>query len=179
MGIVSQIENNEVTSLIVTDMPKVCLEKGQKVDAMIEALQSNTSIEVVHLKDDFLACVRADMRSQLIQAVGKLPKIRQVYLGDTLLLVPDLTDLLINAKSLTVLNLTAVCLQGPPEYFDDFEKALRTHTALKTFDMKDCMTANQGIDIEKIANAADEGEKPASVNLDSESAQVVNPAASA
>jgi hypothetical protein len=179
MSIVSQVESNEITDLTLTDIPKACLEKGQKIDALIQALQHNTSIGVVHLKEDFLACVRADMRSQLIKAIGKVPTIRQVYLGDSLVLVPDLTELLTNAKSLTVLNLQAVCLQGPPEYFDEFEKAIRTHPALKTFDMKDCMTANQSIDIDKLQNVADAGRKPAAVAMDSESPLIVNPAASA
>lgn len=179
MGIVDQIEKNEVSALTLTDIPKACLEKGQKVDALVQALQTNTSVTVVHLQNDFLACVRADMRSQIIQAVGRLPNIRQVYLGDSLVLVPDLTELLTNAKSLTVLNLHDVCLQGPPEYFDEFESALRTHPTLKTFDMKDCMTANQSIDMEKIQTATDSGKKPAAVELEAESLLEVNPAASA
>jgi hypothetical protein len=95
------------------------------------------------------------------------------------MLVPDLTKMLSNAKSLTVLNLKAVCLQGPPEYFDDFEKTLQTHPALKTFDMIECMTANQSIDMEKLQNAADAGKKPAAINVGSESPLEVNPAASA
>jgi hypothetical protein len=179
MDIVSHIQNNEIISLTITDIPKAVLDKGQKIDEFIQALESNTSITTVDLKEDFLACVRADMRSQIIKAIGKLPNIQQVYLADSLVLVPDLTELLTNAKSLTVLNLKAVCLQGPPEYFDDFEKALQTHPALKTFDMIECMTANQSIDMGKLQNAADAGKKPASVNVGSESPLVVNPAASA
>jgi hypothetical protein len=102
-----------------------------------------------------------------------------VYLGDSLLLVPDLTTLLTNAKSLTVLNLNDVCLQGPPELFDDFQKALQSHATLKDFSMKDCMTANQTIDMDKLLDAASE-KKPAAAGVAAATASLlVNPAASA
>jgi hypothetical protein len=179
MDIVGAIENNEMTTLTIKDMPKTVVEKGQKIDAFIRALQCNTSIVTVDLKEDFLACIRAYMRSQVINAVGKLPSIQQVYLADSLMLAPDLTDLLRNANSLTVLNLRAVCLQGAPEYFDEFEKALQTHPALKTFDIVECITSNQSVDMEKLQNTISAGKNPPSINVASELPLVVNPAASA
>ncbi len=163
MGIISQIENNEVTSLLMTDIPKACLEKDKSISDFLQALEGNTSITTVDFKDDFLACIRAEMRSQVIQAVGKLPHIQEVYLGNSLTLVPDLTDLLTSARSLTTLSLKDICLQGPPECFDGFETALRTHPCLKVFDMKDCTTANQSIDMCKIENIAMNGNKSAAL----------------
>ena len=180
MGIVDQITANETKILSLSDIPKSCLEKGQKIDAFIQALEGNTSITTVRLQGDFLACVRADMRSKMVKAVGELANVREVYFGNSLLLVPDLTALLQAATSLTVFHLDDVCLQGPPEYFDDFEKALRTHSALKSFDMKNCMSANQSIDMEKIQNATESDSKPAALPATATACPgTVNPAASA
>mmetsp|Transcript_17401 Transcript_17401/g.30315 ORF Transcript_17401/g.30315 Transcript_17401/m.30315 type:complete len:178 (+) Transcript_17401:228-761(+) len=152
MGLLSEIENNKVTSLHLTDMPKKSFE-GAKVEDFCTALEKNTSITTVHMKDDFLACLRGDQRSQVVKAVGKLPAVTEIYFGGSLLLAPDLTSVVETAKTLKVLHLHDVCLQGAPELCKDFEKALSAHSALKEFDMKDCMTANASVDLEAVVAA--------------------------
>jgi hypothetical protein len=152
MSLLHQIESNDITSLRVDAMPKEAFE-GAKPDAFIDALGKNNSISTVHLEGDFLACLRADVRSNVVKAVGKLPSVREIYLGDCLMLAPDLTEVLSTAKSLTVLHLSGVCLQGEPAFFDELEKMVAHHLTLKDFEMKDCMASNQSVDLNKLKEA--------------------------
>ena len=155
MSLLEQIKNNEITELRIDSMPKEAFEGKKKEDLFITALGKNTSITSVRLEGDFLACLKADVRSKVLEAVGKLPSLRSVYLGDCLLLAPDLTDLLINGKTVTILHLHDVCLQGAPELVDALETILRHHVTLKDFEMSNCMASNQSVDMDKLKEAAD------------------------
>jgi hypothetical protein len=155
MSLLNQIENNEIADLRISATPKEALEGKKKEAALMEALKKNNSITSVHLEQDFLACVRADIRSELIQAISKLPSLRVVHLSDTLMLAQDVTDLLMNVKTITTLHLANVCLQGAPEYFDALETVLQHHATLKEFEMTNCMASNQSVDLEKLKEAAE------------------------
>ncbi|KAG7355229.1 hypothetical protein IV203_004585 [Nitzschia inconspicua] len=63
MSLLNQIENNEVADLRISAAPKEALEGKKKEDALLEALAKNSSITSVQLEEDFLACLRADIRS--------------------------------------------------------------------------------------------------------------------
>jgi hypothetical protein len=147
MSLLKQIENNDIVDLHINTPPKEALEGKNKEDALIKALEMNNSITSVHLEQDFLACLRADNRSIIISAIGKLPSLRQVYLSDTLLLSNDVSELLASAKAITTLHLVNVCLQGAPEYFDALATVLQQHSTLKDFTLTGCMASNQSVDL--------------------------------
>jgi hypothetical protein len=153
MSLLNQIENNEVDDLKIDAMAKEAFEKA-KPEAFLDALEKNNSIRSVRLEGDFLACLRADVRSNVIKAIGKLSSVREIYLGDSLLLAPDLTEMLTEAKSVTTLNLHDCCIQGAPEFFDALEAVLFHHVTLKDFELKDCMASNQSVDLQKLKDAA-------------------------
>ena len=148
MSLLNQIESNDITDLTIEAVPKEAFE-GAKVDAFLDALEKNTSITKMNLKGDFLACLRGDQRSQVIKAIGKT-KVQDIHLGNSLVLAPDLAELVISAKSLTRLILDDICLQGDADFMGKFETALVSHPSLKEFEMSNCMASNQSIDIEKI-----------------------------
>jgi hypothetical protein len=175
-SLLNQIENNEVTTLHLTKMPRETFVDGSgsitaKTDHFVEVLSNNTSIVSVVMRGDFLACLRGDQRSKVVQALGKLPQIHTVVLGESLLVISDLTTVLTTASTLKVFTLHDVCLQGPPDLFDEFEYVVTRHGALKEFDLKDCMTANQTIDLNKILETT----KKSSVTGDAEGL-IVDPA---
>jgi hypothetical protein len=154
MSLLNQIENNEIVNLHISAQPKEALEGKNQEEALIKALGKNNSITSVHLEQEFLACLRADNRSIIVNAIGKLPSLRQVYLSDTLLLGNDVKDLLVNAKAVTTLHLANVCFQGAPEYFDALATVLKHHASLKDFELIDCMASNQSVELEKLTEAA-------------------------
>jgi hypothetical protein len=155
MSLLDQIVNNEISALRVDAMPTEAFGGKKKENLFIEALEKNNSITSVRLEGDFLACLKADIRSKVIEAVGKLPAVRSIYLGDSLLLAPNLTEMLINAKAVTVLHLHDICLQGAPEFVDALAAVLRHHVTLKDFEMTNCMASNQSVELERLREAAD------------------------
>lgn len=153
--LLDQIKSNDIADLRISAAPKEALGGKKKEGELMAALEQNTSISAVHLEDDFLACLRADVRSDLILAIAKLPALRVVHLGDTLLVAHALTDLLVNAKTITTFHLSNVCLQGAPEYFEALETVLQHHATLKEFEMIGCMASNQDVDLDKLKEAAE------------------------
>jgi hypothetical protein len=144
--LLEQIENDNITSLTLEATPKETLEK-KKPEALIEALGKNTSLVSVTMQTDFLACLRGDIRSQVVQAIGKLPSLQSVSLGNSLLLAPDLITLVKTAKSLTTLTLTDICLQGEPTFIEDLQRTIASHASLKDFTLSNCMASNQSVNL--------------------------------
>jgi hypothetical protein len=131
------------------------LEGKGKEQTFLDALANNTSITSVILKSDFLACLRGDVRSQVLKAVGKLPNIQSITLGNSLVLAPDLTELVTQAKTLTSLTLEDVCLQGEPELVSKLEASLSSHGALKEFNLLNCMASNQEVNLDELKSVKD------------------------
>jgi hypothetical protein len=149
--LLEQIGTNDITSLTLEATPKEALEK-KKPEAFLEALGKNTSLTSVTLQADFLACLRGDVRSQVVQAIGKLPLLQSLSLGNSLLLAIDLTTLLKTAKSLTTLTLTEICLQGEPDMIEGLQKMIASHASLKDFTMSNCMATNQSVNLAELEN---------------------------
>jgi hypothetical protein len=136
MSILAKIQANDITNLHFSDADDELLDNSHK---LIEALEKNTSIASVRFDADFLGCLRSDARSKIVKVAVKTPSLQEVHLEDALLMVVDITDMLFQAKSLRVLTLTNVVLQGVSEHFDVCERALYQHGYLKEFAMEDCI----------------------------------------
>jgi hypothetical protein len=150
MSILEKIQANEITNLRISDADDDLLDNSHK---LIEALKNNTSIVSVRFDADFLGCLRNDARSKLAKAIGKIPSLQEVHLEDALLMVMDIADMLEQAKSLRVLKLNNLVLQGVSEHFDACETALYQHGCLKEFAMDDCIPAMKEISLEKLHQA--------------------------
>jgi NAD(P)H-flavin reductase len=149
--LLEQIESNDIMSLTLEASPKEALEK-KKPDALVEALGKNTSITTVTLKTDFLACLRADVRSQVLQAIAKLPALQSVTLGNSLVLAPDLTSMVKSAKKLNNLTLDEICIQGEEALVEELRVALASNGTLKSFTLNKCMASNQSVDLAALEN---------------------------
>lgn len=154
MSLLHRIEHNEITELKIDAMSREAFEGKKKDDVFLEVMGKNHSITSVRFEGDFLACLRGDVRSNVVIGIGKLPAIRSIYLGDSLLLAPDLTEMLVNAKNLRVLHLRDVCLQGAPDFVEALATVLKHHATLKDFELINSMASNQSVDLERLREAA-------------------------
>jgi hypothetical protein len=106
------------------------------------------ALKSIHFKRDFLGCLRNDSRSELLQALGQIPSLQQVDLADVCLLVSDISLLLMQAKSLRVLKMNKLVLQGVEKDFDAYEMAF-----LPEFEMEQCIAAVKTISLDKMEQA--------------------------
>ena len=161
MTILNKITNNEITSLKITmEAEDVFQNKNGSVHDFIDALKVNNSIDVISLEGEFLGCLRADARSKVLQEIGDSlgSNLKEVTLGDTLLLVSDVAHIVQKSPNLRTLNLHDVVLQGDEDCFTALETTLMAHPSLKEFDMnKNCASAIKEIDLEKVKNAKNQG----------------------
>jgi hypothetical protein len=149
--LLEQIETNDITSLTLEATSKEALEQKEP-EALLEALGKNTSLTSVTMQTDFLACLRGDVRSRIIQAIGILPSLQSLTLGNSLILAVDLTTLLKTAKSLTTLTLTDICLQGEPATIEELQRTVASHAGLTDFIMSNCMASNQSVNLTELEN---------------------------
>jgi hypothetical protein len=147
MSILEKIQANDITNLHISDADDELLDFPHK---LLEALEKNTSITSVRFDADFLGCLRSDARSKLVEAIGKIPSLQEVHLKDALLTVIAITNMILKAKSLRVLTLNNVVLQGVSEHFDACATALYQHVCLKEFGVEDCIPAVKDISLEKL-----------------------------
>ena len=109
---------------------------------LVEALRANTSIAYIRLHGNFLGCLRITDRRKLIKSIGFVKSIQEVHLDDTLWMVSDIMDMLVEAKGLRVLKLNKLILQGVLEDFQAAEMALYQHICLKEKQIKVSMLFN-------------------------------------
>jgi hypothetical protein len=147
MSILENIQANDMTNLYISDVDDELFDFCHR---LIEALETNTSITSVRFDADFLGCLRSDARSKLVEAIGKIPLLQEVHLEDALLTVIAITNMILQAKSLRVLTLNNVVLQGLSEHFDACATALYQHVCLKEFGVEDCIPAVKDISLEKL-----------------------------
>jgi hypothetical protein len=146
MSIVQQIQNNTVTNLRVSGEDDDVIAN---IDQVIEALEKNNTILSVTFHNHFLGCLRNDARSKLMNSLGRISSLQEVYLEDALLMVSDVAKLLVQAKGLKVLTLKNIVLQGVKEHFDACEMALY-HCSVKEFSMDSCIPALAEISLESL-----------------------------
>jgi hypothetical protein len=150
MTILDQIRGNDITDLHLHDVPESYFEESKE---LIDALKENKSLESVRMDKDFIACLFGEDRDDLLGQLGKLPNLKEVNLGDVGVMVQVLTNLVTDAKGLRELTLECVVMQGIQDHFDILETVFHQHTGLKDFQMNDCVSAIEGIDMEKIMKA--------------------------
>jgi hypothetical protein len=150
MSVLAQIQANEIINLRVSDADNELLDNVHK---FIEALEHNHTLESIHFEDHFLGCLRNDSRSELLQSLGQVSSLQEVHLAGACMLVSDATLLLLQAKSLRVLTINKLVLQGVDKDFDAFEMALLQHGCLKEFEMEQCVPAVKGVSLDKLEKA--------------------------
>lgn len=150
MTILEQIQNNEIVDLHVSAPAD---EVFDKVNALLDALENNTSIESIRFETDFIGDLRNDDRAKLLYSIGQVKSLKEVTLGDGLLQINDVTKMIQSAKSLRSLHLRSMVLQGIESDFDACEAALYQHPCMKEFEMDDCSPAIESISIEKLVHA--------------------------
>jgi hypothetical protein len=154
-SLVHQISNNEIISLEITEEAEDAFDNDNGcVHDFLDALKVNTSIVTAHLTGDFLGCLRADARSQVLKALGDDLDLTEITLGDTLLLVEDVNHILAKSDSLRSMRLSNLVMQGNQTHFQTLETTLLHHPCLKEFEMSDsCEAAIGGINLDRVKYA--------------------------
>ena len=155
MSILKEIQDNSIDTIDLVMDPD-SEEYGGVFQDLVTALKSSTSITSISLKKDFLGALFGRDRIAILQAVGAMPNIQEIELGDAGVMVDAIAVLAKSARSLRKLTLHNLILQGIQQDFDILEAALHAHGSLKEFEMSDCLPAIPDIDIDKI-NLAGKG----------------------
>ena len=150
MAILDEIRSNSITTLHLSTDPDDIYGSTKE---FVDALEKNESIEEVVFDKDFIACIYGNERGDILEAVALLPNLHSVKLADACLMVSFMSQMTKLAKGLRSFTLDKIVLQGVQSDFDAFEAALMQHGNLKEFHMNDCITANDGLDMEKIVKA--------------------------
>eukprot|EP00980_Cylindrotheca_fusiformis_P002146 scaffold481_cov208-Cylindrotheca_fusiformis.AAC.12 len=150
MRIIEQIEANSITEITLSQDAD---EISDNVNIIIDALRKNESLVSIRLEEHFLGELRNDSRRQVLEAIGLIPTLKRVHLGNSLLVVNGITKMLCEATSLCELSLGEVLLQGIQQDFNALEAALHSHPALKVFTMEACTPAIRGISLEPLAKS--------------------------
>jgi hypothetical protein len=150
MSLLAQIQANEITKLRVSDTDDELLDN---VHNFIDALEQNHTLESIHFENEFLGCIRNDARSELLQSLGQVSSLQQVHFAGACMLVSDITLLLLQTKSLRVLKMNKLVLQGIAEDFVACEMALLQHGCLKEFEMEQCVPAVKEVSLDKLEKA--------------------------
>ena len=110
---------------------------GANFDELIEALKGNTTIEYVRLDRDFLPGLEESDIVLVMEAVGKLPALKETHIMHAILPATAFASFLQHAKNVEIVELGSVELQGTPDELQDMAANLGSHGALKTFLMLD------------------------------------------
>jgi hypothetical protein len=161
MGILEDIKGNTVTELTMSVPVE---DVTEDVHDLFQALRANRSIESVHLNEDFIGDLRSNTRSELLTALGSLPTLKEVHLADGLIMVQSVGEMVLKAKSMKVLSLKNIVLQGEDHHFKACESALYQHPNLKEFEMIDCDAALKDVKLDGLEMAGKKcGTRPGSI----------------
>jgi len=152
--ILDEIKNNEIYLLELAHTSDYYFDSPKE---FTDALAQNTSIQSVEFYGDFIGCLRGRERTEIVEAVGKLPNLRSVTLADSCLMVKSAISLLESAKSLKEFTMKRIVMQGLQVDFDNLESAIYMHPALNSYTMKECIAANRNVDmapLEKLARSS-------------------------
>lgn len=149
--IIEQLEAGAITDLSLTEAAEDICDDFSK---FLTALENNKTIESVDFEGHFLGELRNDSRSDVLAAVGTLPRLRKVRLCDSLLTVNGIKTMICKASDLKELVLENLLLQGISEDFDSFELALYQHPSLKVFKLEKSRPAIRDISLENLTKSA-------------------------
>jgi hypothetical protein len=150
MSLIRQIEDNVVTDLRLSDTDDAILDN---IPQFLNALEKNTTIELIFFDGEFFGCLRGDKRRDLLEVLGKIPSLQEVHMNNSLLMVSDCTDMITKAKRLRVLKLHALTLQGVQDDISACALAVCQHAYLKDFELQDCSPAVDSVSLEKLEMA--------------------------
>ncbi|KAG7361978.1 hypothetical protein IV203_025644 [Nitzschia inconspicua] len=150
MGMLEDIKENNITKL---DVSIPAEEVAENIYDLTNALRANTSIEIVHFDEDFLGDLTSDSRFELLVSLGFVSSLKEVHLSTGLLMIKGISEMIKNAKSLRVLTLNDIVLQGTEDDFLACENLLYQHPNLKQFEMHDCDAAVKEISLENLEKA--------------------------
>jgi hypothetical protein len=152
MTMLEQIQNNDIVDLHIS-APADEVFDHRMGSFLLDALEQNTSIQTIHLEQDFLGDLRNDDRSKLMHSIGQVKSLKEVTLGDALMQINDITKMINSAKSLGSLRLRSMLLQGIESDFDACEATLYQHVCMKEFEMDNCEPAISEISMDKLEKA--------------------------
>jgi hypothetical protein len=150
MSLLAQIQANEIINLRVSDTDDELLDNAHK---FIAALKQNHTLESIHFENEFLGCIRNDARSELLRSLGQVTSLQQVHMAGACVLVSDIALLLMQAKSLRVLKMNKLVLQGVADDFNACEMALFQHGCMREFEMEQCFPAMKEVSLDKLEKA--------------------------
>ena len=90
---------------------------GANFDELIEALEGNTTIEYVRLDRDFLPGLEESDIALVMEAVGKLPALKETHIMHAILPATAFASFLQHAKNVEIVELGSVELQGTLKTF--------------------------------------------------------------
>jgi len=114
------------------------------ISDLIQALQGNTSIEYVRLDRDFLPGMEDADISLLLDAVGKLPALKETHIKHAILPASAFENFLQQVTNVERIELGSIDLQGTPEELQSMGVTLGAHAALKSFLMLDFSLGVEG-----------------------------------
>ncbi|CAJ1902107.1 unnamed protein product [Cylindrotheca closterium] len=150
MSVLEQIKANSITEL---NLSQDADEITERTSEIVDALRSNKSIVSVRFEGEFLGDMRNDSRLAVVEAIGAIPTLQRVHLGDTLLVVSGIAKMLSKATDLRELSISNIVLQGVESEFSSFEATLASHSALKLFTMDECRPAVAEISLDGLTNS--------------------------
>ncbi|CAJ1931875.1 unnamed protein product [Cylindrotheca closterium] len=150
MSVLEQIKANSITEL---NLSQDADEITERTSEIVDALRSNKSIVSVRFEGEFLGDMRNDSRLAVVEAIGAIPTLQRVHLGDTLLVVSGIAKMLSKATDLRELSISNIVLQGVESEFSSFEATLASHSTLKLFTMDKCRPAVAEISLDGLTNS--------------------------
>ena len=91
MSVLEQIKANTISDLNISQDADEITERTSEI---VDALRSNKSVVSVRFEGEFLGAMRNDSRLEVVEAVGTIPTLQRVHLGDTLLVVSGIANML-------------------------------------------------------------------------------------
>ena len=132
-----KISTNE-DSLLELHIGTECESTDTLLDALNRSRESRIAewmIEVVRFDKNFLPSVKPMDKILILENVGKLPNLKEVYLSHGSIPAKALSELLKDARNLQVFYLNQVMLEGDEEDFSLLETAFEGHSCLQEFSM--------------------------------------------
>lgn len=144
MTVLEQIKANSISHLNIAQDADEITERTSEI---VDALRNNTSIVSVRFEGEFLGAMRNDSRLEVVEAIGMIPTLQRVHLGDTLLVVSGIAKMLCKATGLCELSISNMVMQGIESDFSILEATLASHNSLKIFKMDKCRPAVKDISL--------------------------------
>lgn len=130
----------------MSNMPEDYFDNAYQFE---EAMKENTTIKEVTFDGDFLVCLKPDDRAIIVSCLGRLPNLEKVVLKDSRLMIGIcMANLVKNSPKLSELRLIDCTLQGIPDDFDKFKKAISENQTMKSLHLEGSSAANDDVKLD-------------------------------